>query len=175
MQQVICLWKKNWFSWLCINILSLRISCRFASWLSLFMFTYFLPCFALKRPRFSLIDQIQTGCISDVEWSNKRSNATLPASATHSDGILSLKDSHCHDNSLSGRGLSAGILIRADLQHKPKPSRMSLIIKPWRPRTDAQTCFVRHPRWTKHAVLWSNYWLWTHDAFTACVRSRSEL
>ncbi|XP_059361841.1 glycerophosphodiester phosphodiesterase domain-containing protein 5 [Carassius carassius] len=39
----------------------------------------------------------------------------LPATATYPDGILSLKDSRCHDNSLSGRGLSAESLSRLKL------------------------------------------------------------
>ncbi len=72
--------------------------------------------------------------------------------------------------------LSAGFLIRAELQHEPKTSRMSLIIKPWRPQTHAQTCFVWRPSGTKRcSVIVIDYWSWTHDAFTACVRSHSEL
>jgi len=53
----------------------------------------------------------------------------LPSADTHPDGTLSLKDSHHHDNSQSGRGLSAGILIRADLNIKllqREPKTMSL-------------------------------------------------
>lgn len=70
-------------------------------------------------------------------YSNE-ANVTLSSADTHPDGTLSLEDSHHHDNSQSGRGLSAGILIRADLdikllQHEPKTSSMSLASLKFKP------------------------------------------
>lgn len=73
--------------------------------------------------------------------------------------LVSLIDQRCqvsdsrHDNSRSGRGLSAGILIKAilniELQHDNTMSLAPLIIKPCRPQTDARMCFEH---WTHHGI-----------------------
>lgn len=138
---------------------------------------------------FSLIEQLCQisdrqkiySCIKDVEWSNKRANATLPASATHPDGMLSLKDGRCHDNSRTGRGLSAGILIRAvldiKLRRKPETSRMSLaplIIKPeghrqmFRRFLYNEATTISQWRETRCSHYWSPLLKWTHDTVTVC-------